>query len=75
MWAKIGSALTDKEGNVDITVILGLIAFFAFLYFGYHHYIVLGKDFDPMGFGAGAGGLSAGHGAAKLMSNKGDYGA
>ena len=71
---KLFSVFTDKEGNPDISVILGIVAFAFFMYFGYHHYIVMGKDFDPLGFGTGAGGLAAGQGAAKLMGNKGDYG-
>lgn len=71
---KLFAIFTDREGNLDISVVLGVIAFMAFLYFGYHHYIVLGKDFDPLSFGTGAGGLAAGHGAAKLMGNKADYG-
>jgi hypothetical protein len=71
---KLYSIFTDKEGNLDVSVVLGIIAFFAFVYFGYHQYIILAKDFDPQSFGLGAGGLAAGHGAAKLMGNKGDYG-
>lgn len=74
MWEKIYGVFTDKEGNLDISVVLGILAFVAFLVFSFHSYIVLKNAFDPQAFGIGAGGLAAGHGAAKLMGNKGDYG-
>jgi hypothetical protein len=74
MITKLFSVFTDREGNLDIAVLLGLIAFAAFIYFAWHQYIVLGKDFDPQSFGLGAGGLAAGHGAAKMWGNSGDYG-
>lgn len=71
---KLFAIFTDKEGNPELASICGLIAFGAFLYFGFHHYITLGKDFDPMGFGTGAGGLATGVGGGKLLGSRGDYG-
>ena len=71
----IPSIMQDREGNLDFSCVLGLLAFAVFLYFSYHNYIILGKDFDAGSWGAGAGGLAAGHGAGKLMGNRGDYGA
>lgn len=71
---KLFAIFTDREGNPELASILGIIAFVAFLYFAYHGYIVLSKDFDPLSFGTGAGGLAGGAGAGKLMGNKGDYG-
>lgn len=71
---KIFAIFTDSKGNPEIASILGLIAFFGFMYFSYHHYIILGKDFDPLGFGTGAGGLSGGIGAGKILGNRADYG-
>lgn len=71
---KIFSIFTDRQGNPELASICGLIAFGAFIYFGYHHYVTLGKDFDPLGFGGGAGSITALTGGGKLLGNKGDYG-
>lgn len=67
--------LQDKEGNLDLAAVLGIVAFIGFLALSYHAYIALAQAWNPMDWGTGAGALAAGHGAGKLMSNKGDYGA
>lgn len=72
--AKIINMFLDREGNVDISSILGTIAFGFFMYFSYHQFIVLGKDFSPMQFGAGLGSLLSAIGLHKYASNRGDYG-
>lgn len=74
MWGKVFAIFTDKEGNPELASILGAVAFIAFLFLSYHSYVVLKQAFDAQAWGIGAGGLAAGHGAAKLMGNKGDYG-
>lgn len=71
---KIINMFLDREGNVDISSVLGTIAFGFFMYFSYHQFIVLGKDFSPMQFGAGLGSLLGAIGLHKYASNKGDYG-
>lgn len=69
----IPNILQDKEGNLDLAALLGIVAFLSFLLLSYHAYIDLKQTFDAGSWGMGAGGLAAGHGAGKLMSNKGDY--
>ncbi len=64
----------DREGSLDISCVLGAIAFGFFLYFSYHQFIELGKDFNPLSFGTGMGSLLGAMGAHKYCSNKGDYG-
>lgn len=71
----VPTILQDKEGNLDLAAILGIVAFAVFLMLSYHAYIIGTNPFDPMSWGTGAGALAAGHGAGKLMSNRGDYGA
>lgn len=70
----IPAVLQDKEGNLDLSAVLGALAFIAFLYLSWHAYVDLKQSFDAGSWGVGAGGLAAGHGAGKLFSNKGDYG-
>lgn len=70
----VPSILQDREGNLDLSAVLGVLAFLAFLLLSYHAYIMLHQQFDAMGWGAGAGGLAAGHGWGKKLSNQGDYG-
>lgn len=69
------AVLQDKEGNLDLSCVLGVLAFIGFLLLSYHAYVMLAQAWNPLDWGTGAGALAAGHGAGKLMSNKGDYGA
>ncbi len=69
----IKDIFTSKDGESwELASILGFVAFCAYLYFSYHHYVVMAQPFDPLGFGTGAGGLAAGTGAHKLLSGKAD---
>lgn len=72
--AKIINMFLDKEGNVDISCILGAIAFGFFMFFSYHQFIELGKEFSPLSFGSGIAALLGAMGVHKYASNKGDYG-
>ena len=64
---------TDKDDNLELASIITFILSLAFIYFEYHSVITLRHTFDAQSFGVGSGGIGAGHGAAKLMGNKGDY--
>ena len=69
----IKTMFTDKDDNLELASVLGVIAFIAFIAFSCFAYIYLRQAFSPMEWGTGAGGLAVGHGAGKLLSNKGDY--
>lgn len=68
------SLFLDRQDNLDLAAVLGVIAFAAFIFYSFHAYIIHGQTFDPVSFGTGSGGLVTGIGAHKLLSNKGDYG-
>jgi hypothetical protein len=72
MYGFLRDIFSAKDDSWELASILGFVAFCAYIYFSYHHYISLGKDFDPQAFGLGAGGLATGTGAHKLMSGKAD---
>lgn len=69
----IRNMFLDKEDNLELASVLTAIGFVAFIGIAVYSYVVAGQQFDPMGFGTGAGGLAAGGGAGKLLGNKGDY--
>ena len=74
MLSALKTCFIDKEDNLELASILGFLAFLVFIYLSYHAYVELKEPFDAQSWGIGAGGLAAGHGAGKLMGNKGDYG-
>lgn len=70
----IRDLFTDRNDAWDLAAIVTVLSIISFLYFAFHAYIVLHQPFSAQDFGMGIGGLSAGAGAHKLLSNKGDYG-
>ena len=64
---------TDKEDNVELASVITFFLAAAFIAISFYHYWYLGEKFDPQSFGIGAGGIGAGHGAGKMMGNRGDY--
>lgn len=65
---------TDKDDNLELASVLGVIAFLALLYFSYEAYVVLKQAFSPLEFGGGAAAVGGGTGAGKLLGSKADYG-
>jgi len=74
MWEKLFAIFTDKQGNPELASLATLVLFIAFIWFGYHSYVILKNAFDPVSFGTGGGAIIMGGGGGKLMGNKGDYG-
>ena len=70
----IKTLFTDKDDNLELASVITFMLVAAFIFFSFYHYFYLGEKFDPQSFGIGAGGIGAGHGAGKMMGNRGDYG-